>query len=71
MKTLQRPTQETIDIRFIGARETERLVALSRWTCWRKEAEGTFPKSIKVGSKRVWLESEVKTWMSERIAERG
>jgi len=58
-------------IRFVGARENERKVGLSRWTLWRKEVAGTFPKSIKVGNKRLWIESEVDEWMRSRIAERG
>jgi prophage regulatory protein len=66
-------SQETQDseVRFIGPRENERLTALSRWTIWRKEAEGTFPRSIRLGGKRVWIESEVRQWMADRIAERG
>jgi prophage regulatory protein len=68
-------TQKTIDepkqgVRFIGSRVTEGKVALSRWTVWRMEAEGRFPRSIRIGHKRVWIESEVEAWMAERIASR-
>lgn len=61
---------EADGIRFIGARETERLTAVSRWSLWRWENEGKFPKSLKLGTKRAWIESEVIAWMHARIAER-
>ncbi len=68
----QLAAQKTNDeLRFLGSKENERLTALSRWTLWRMEGAGTFPKSIKVGSKRLWIESEVRAWMAARIAERG
>jgi predicted DNA-binding transcriptional regulator AlpA len=60
-----------VGFRFTGARETERRVALSRWTLWRMEADGRFVTSVKVGNKRLWVESEVEDWMRARIAERG
>jgi predicted DNA-binding transcriptional regulator AlpA len=70
---MQSPTQETqsSELAFMGARTTEQTVALSRWTIWRMEDRGEFPKSIKIGSKRVWIKSEVLAWMAERVAERG
>jgi prophage regulatory protein len=58
-------------IRFIDSRKNEQRVGLSRWTIWRMETDGKFPKSIKVGGKRLWIESEVEAWMAARIAERG
>lgn len=37
----------------------------------RLEAKGLFPKRIKLGQLRVaWVESEVDTWIAERILER-
>jgi len=56
--------------RFIGAREAEALTSISRYTLWRMEREGKFPKSVKLGSKRAWIESEVRAWMAEKIASR-
>jgi predicted DNA-binding transcriptional regulator AlpA len=35
------------------------------------ERDARFPRSIKVGAKRLWIESEVRAWMLDRIAERG
>jgi prophage regulatory protein len=38
----------------------------------RQEAEGKFPKRIKVSENRVgWLEEEVDAWIDARAAERG
>jgi prophage regulatory protein len=66
------PTQDAPpDLRFLGARETEQLTSVSRWTLWRWERVGKFPRSLKLASKRAWIESEVRRWMAERIAERG
>lgn len=33
-------------------------------------AAGTFPKPVKVGKRSLWVESEIDTWIAERIAER-
>jgi predicted DNA-binding transcriptional regulator AlpA len=57
-------------IKFINSRVTENLSGMSRWTLWRWEKEGRFPKSIKLNSARVWIESEVLAWMQEQIAKR-
>ena len=66
-------TQETKseDPRLIGSRQNEQMVGLSRWTLWRLESEGKFPQSIRIGGKRLWVESEVRAWVKARIAERG
>lgn len=46
---------------LIGARETFVTDATR---------EGTFPASIKIGSRYVvWLESEVRSWMLQRVLE--
>ena len=37
----------------------------------RLEAEGRFPKRVKLGASRVgWIENEVEDWLLARIAER-
>jgi predicted DNA-binding transcriptional regulator AlpA len=59
------------DVRFLGARQIENLTSISRWTLWRWEREGKFPRSLKLESKRAWIESEVHEWMAQRVAERG
>lgn len=55
----------------------ERLLPLSavcaqvgqdRSTVYRRVAERTFPLPIKVGSRSLWVESEVQAWIAARIA---
>jgi predicted DNA-binding transcriptional regulator AlpA len=58
------------ELRFIDSKTTEDRTGTSRWTLWRWEEEGKFPRSIKLKNKRVWIESEVLAWMQKRIAER-
>lgn len=58
-------------VRLIGAATTGDRTGLSRWTLWRHEAAGKFPRHIKVGTKTLWIESEVNAWIAARIAERG
>jgi predicted DNA-binding transcriptional regulator AlpA len=69
MRKQHTPAIETT-VRFIDSRATEQRVGASRWTLWRWERDGRFPRSISLGTKRVWVEDEVDTWMRERIAER-
>jgi predicted DNA-binding transcriptional regulator AlpA len=72
MKSIPKQSQDAQldDVRFIGARKAENWTASSRWTLWRWEREGKFPASIKLNGKRVWIESEIRAWIAQRIAER-
>ena len=63
-------TAEVDQLRFIDAAEVEDRVGFSRWTAWRWEREDRFPKSMKIGSLRMWIESEVREWMEAQVAER-
>ena len=59
--------------RLIGAREVERMIGVSRWSVWRYERAGLFPRSIRVGppgSARLWVESEILEWLARKLAER-
>ncbi|MGL1833238.1 helix-turn-helix transcriptional regulator [Rhodocyclaceae bacterium SMB388] len=57
--------------RIIRRREVEHLTGLARATIYHRAKDGTFPKPIKIGTFNVgWIESEVKAWIAERIAER-
>jgi prophage regulatory protein len=41
---------------------------LSRSTIYLRISEGTFPKSISLGSRAVgWIESEINEWLEQRI----
>lgn len=44
----------------------------SRVTAWRWEAEGRFPKRVKVGPNTVaWIEREIDEWLAERASQRA
>lgn len=54
--------------RFIRRREVQRLTGLSRSSLYRLIAEKDFPPAIRLSSNTVaWLESEVSTWIRERV----
>lgn len=57
--------------RFLPLREVLARTSLSRSTIYRLVSEGTFPKSIALGARVAWLESEVSAWQDERIEERA
>jgi prophage regulatory protein len=42
---------------------------LSRSTIYLRISEGRFPRPVSLGSRAVgWIESEINTWLAERIA---
>lgn len=43
-----------------------KLTTLSRTKLWRDEKAGKFPKHIELGSRKVYLESEVIAWMESQ-----
>jgi prophage regulatory protein len=50
------------------------MCGLSRSTIYARMAEGTFPKTIKLGKKAVgWLQSDISAWLDDCInaSERG
>jgi prophage regulatory protein len=55
--------------RFIKLPEVKALTTLSTSELYRRTAEGTFPRQIRLGPKSVaWIEAEVVAWCDERIA---
>lgn len=55
---------------LIRRKEVERLTTLSRSRIYALMAQGSFPKSISLGSMSVaWVEAEVQEWIAARIAE--
>lgn len=57
------------DERFIRCTEVCALVGLSRGSVYRLEAEGQFPRRLKLGGHAVaWRLSEVRQWMVDRTA---
>ena len=56
--------------RLLHLREVISRTSLSRSTVYRLMAlgEGSFPQSVKLGSRAAWVESEIESWLQERIA---
>ena len=62
------PTQT----RVVRMRELTKLTGLARSRIYQLQAEGQFPKSIKLSERSVgWIEIEVLTWIEERMLARG
>lgn len=58
-------------MRLLSKRQVKELVLYSPQHIARLEAQGKFPRRVKLGQCRVgWVESEVLEWLRERIAER-
>ena len=56
--------------RVLSLAEVQRVAGdISRSTLWRWQAEGLFPKRLKLGPRRIgWRESEVLEWVANREA---
>jgi len=69
---LRRLELELPQPRLIGAKKVEQKVGYSRWTLWRLDQQGLFPKRIRVpgSNKSLWVESEVDAWIAQRMANR-
>lgn len=58
-------------MRIIRLKEVIDLTGLARSSVYRYVAQNSFPKPVSLGDRAVgWVESEVREWISERIAER-
>ena len=52
---------------FLSLERVQARTTLSRSTVYRKIAEGTFPRQILIGSRRVaWSEKAIEDWMTEQ-----
>jgi prophage regulatory protein len=57
--------------RIIRANQITQVVGISRRHADRLEADGKFPRKVKLGENSVgWLESEINAWIEARAAER-
>ena len=54
--------------RLLHLKEVLRLTSLSRSHVYRLQGLGEFPKSVKLGARTAWIESEIESWLQERIA---
>jgi len=53
-------------------RELTKLTGLARSRIYQMQAEGQFPRSIKLGARSVgWIELEVLSWIEQRMAARS
>lgn len=68
----QHPTISSPALRFIRVREVIQKTGLSKSSIYDLMAQGLFPKTVKLGGGRAvaFIESEVDSWMAERIAAR-
>ena len=54
--------------RFLPLPEVLPRTGLSKSTTYAQIREGSFPKHISLGARRVgWLESEVNQWIAQRV----
>ena len=59
-------------IRILRQPEVRERVGYSDVQIWRMEKAGKFPQRVQLGPKAVgWVESEVDSWLQERIDARG
>lgn len=55
--------------RLIRMAEVKHRTGLSRATIYRREAAGTFPQKVRLGSNSVaWYESDIDQWISDPSA---
>ena len=60
-----------MSIKLIRLRDVMECTGLARSTIYKYISEGTFPKSVSLGSRvAAWVENEIQDWILERIAER-
>ena len=53
---------------FINLHEVSELSLYSVSSIFRKVADGSFPRPIKLGAKKaVWIKQDVQAWLAERI----
>ncbi|AIA47153.1 MULTISPECIES: helix-turn-helix transcriptional regulator [Serratia] len=55
---------------FIRIADVQRRTGYSKAWIYRLMSQGRFPASVKIGARAIaFVESEVDTWISQRIAE--
>ena len=50
--------------------EAATMLGCSKSTLWRRVADGTIPRPVKVGGMSRWLQSEIKGVIEQAIAQR-
>jgi prophage regulatory protein len=65
------PTREFMAMKLLSKTQVRDMVLYSPAHIARLEADGRFPKRVKIGNGRVgWVDREVEDWILARIAER-
>lgn len=65
--------QKYTEERLIRIKQVQAMTGLSRSYVYHLSSKHLFPQSLALvagGSSRAWLESEVRGWINQRIAER-
>lgn len=63
------PLSSVLNDQFVDMKFITRFTGLTDKWFYKMIQEGDFPKPIKLGRSSRWLQSEVETWVHERIAE--
>lgn len=64
--------QPNDNLRLIRRKEVQSKTGLGASSIYAEMAKGLFPKPIQLSERRVaWVESEIDTWIAERIASRN
>ena len=72
MKQLLQAQQNKDEARLIRLREVMTKTGLSRSYVYALAQKGQFPKPVKLSERSsAWIESEVQSWIDERIQKRG
>ncbi len=65
------PTPANDNYALISLRDTCELTSMSKTMIHRLRTEGTFPKAVALGEKRIaFLRSEVLAWIEAKLAAR-
>ena len=65
------PIREFMAMKLLSKKQVREMVLYSPAHIARLEADGKFPKRVRLGSGRVgWVDQEVDDWIHARIAER-
>lgn len=57
--------------RLLPLDQVKGVVGIGTSAIYERMAEGTFPLPIKEGTRSLWVESEIQTWIQTRIAARN
>jgi prophage regulatory protein len=56
--------------RLLRINEVLNIVQVSRPTIYRLVSKGEFPRPVCIGASRLWPETEINQWMTDRLEER-